>query len=473
MTDQQRYDQVGYAGSTPVRTPNLDRLAASGVIFDNAYSGSTTCVPAGLVADRAAGPRALTLEPYALDQGSSRCRTPCEPRLRDRPDRQDALQAHAVGRTASSTCGSSSTCARTTSTPRRTRSSTTTTTGCGRRACRTGASTGGSRLVVPSTRRPTRRAGWSGRPRRSCANATAPGPVPRGVVPAPAPADQPTRAVRRLYDPEECVIDPEGHTANAYLPASFRRATAQDDAPHRRIRRSAWPSTAPRSPDLRPDHPDRRSRGPHRGPPRHGPTVLFFTSDHGDYAGHRGLVRKVPWIPFEDLARVPFFVTGAGVAGGRHAGLAQSFDFATTCLDYAGVDVDLATFDGISLVPVLGDPGATLDAGPHGALRDQHGVADGAARCPQVPAVGLGRGGALRRRARPGRGVQPHVARPGPRDRRPAGRGRGARGRPQRSRTCPASTSPPAAETGSLEHRVIRTRSSAPASARSARVEAP
>ena len=90
-------------------------------------------------------------------------------------------------------------------------------------------------------------------------------------------------------------------------------------------------------------------------------TVLFFTSDHGDYAGHRGLVRKVPWIPFDDLARVPFFVTGAGVAGGRHdRGLAQSFDFATTCLDYAGVDVDPATFDGISLVPVLGDPGASL-----------------------------------------------------------------------------------------------------------------
>jgi choline-sulfatase len=92
-------------------------------------------------------------------------------------------------------------------------------------------------------------------------------------------------------------------------------------------------------------------------------TVLFFTSDHGDYAGRRGLVRKIPWIPFDDLARVPFFVTGAGVAGGRRtAELIQSFDFAPTCLDYAGVDVDFGAFDGTSLVPVLGESEATLDA---------------------------------------------------------------------------------------------------------------
>lgn len=46
MTDQQRYDQMGYTSDGFFETPNLDRLARNGVIFDNAYSTSTVCVPA-------------------------------------------------------------------------------------------------------------------------------------------------------------------------------------------------------------------------------------------------------------------------------------------------------------------------------------------------------------------------------------------------------------------------------------------
>ena len=45
MTDQQRFDQVGYASGGHFETPNIDRLAAGGVIFDRAYSASTVCVP--------------------------------------------------------------------------------------------------------------------------------------------------------------------------------------------------------------------------------------------------------------------------------------------------------------------------------------------------------------------------------------------------------------------------------------------
>ena len=92
-------------------------------------------------------------------------------------------------------------------------------------------------------------------------------------------------------------------------------------------------------------------------------SVLFFTSDHGDYAGHRGLLMKQPWIPFDDLARVPFFATGADVAGGRSIStLVQTPDFAVTCLDYAGVELPGASFDGRSLRPLLTDP---LVIGPH------------------------------------------------------------------------------------------------------------
>ena len=46
MTDQQRFDQVGYASAGHFETPNLDALAARGVVFDTAYSAATVCVPA-------------------------------------------------------------------------------------------------------------------------------------------------------------------------------------------------------------------------------------------------------------------------------------------------------------------------------------------------------------------------------------------------------------------------------------------
>jgi hypothetical protein len=45
LTDQQRFDQLGYASDGHFETPNLDRIARSGVIFENAYSASTVCVP--------------------------------------------------------------------------------------------------------------------------------------------------------------------------------------------------------------------------------------------------------------------------------------------------------------------------------------------------------------------------------------------------------------------------------------------
>jgi arylsulfatase A-like enzyme len=66
-------------------------------------------------------------------------------------------------------------------------------------------------------------------------------------------------------------------------------------------------------------------------------TLVMFTSDHGDFSGHRGLMRKAPWIPFDDLARVALVVAGAGVEGGRRVGdLVQTSDIVPTCLERAG-----------------------------------------------------------------------------------------------------------------------------------------
>ena len=46
MTDQQRWDALSCAGNKILKTPNLDRLAAQGVRFDNAFSACPVCVPA-------------------------------------------------------------------------------------------------------------------------------------------------------------------------------------------------------------------------------------------------------------------------------------------------------------------------------------------------------------------------------------------------------------------------------------------
>lgn len=46
MSDEHRADVTGFAGNDIVRTPTLDRLAATGVVFANVYTPSPICVPA-------------------------------------------------------------------------------------------------------------------------------------------------------------------------------------------------------------------------------------------------------------------------------------------------------------------------------------------------------------------------------------------------------------------------------------------
>jgi arylsulfatase A-like enzyme len=46
VTDQHRYDSIGYAKSSPVLTPNIDRLASEGMWFSNAYTPIPICCPA-------------------------------------------------------------------------------------------------------------------------------------------------------------------------------------------------------------------------------------------------------------------------------------------------------------------------------------------------------------------------------------------------------------------------------------------
>lgn len=46
MSDEQRWDSLGYAGNTAARTPHLDALAATGTTFDGCYTPYPLCCPA-------------------------------------------------------------------------------------------------------------------------------------------------------------------------------------------------------------------------------------------------------------------------------------------------------------------------------------------------------------------------------------------------------------------------------------------
>jgi len=45
FSDQQRYSALGCDGNTVIKTPNIDRMAAEGLVFDNAYSSCPICSP--------------------------------------------------------------------------------------------------------------------------------------------------------------------------------------------------------------------------------------------------------------------------------------------------------------------------------------------------------------------------------------------------------------------------------------------
>ncbi len=45
ITDQQRADHVGFMGNGVVRTPNLDRLATGGLVFENTWVSNPVCMP--------------------------------------------------------------------------------------------------------------------------------------------------------------------------------------------------------------------------------------------------------------------------------------------------------------------------------------------------------------------------------------------------------------------------------------------
>jgi choline-sulfatase len=99
-------------------------------------------------------------------------------------------------------------------------------------------------------------------------------------------------------------------------------------------------------------------------------TLVVFTSDHGEYLGHRGRIGKSPWTPFEDLARVPFFAAGANVPEGLVVEPPVAHvDLATTFLQAAGIAAP-AALDGVPLQRHFNAPAsdAQRDIHCHGNL---------------------------------------------------------------------------------------------------------
>ena len=79
-------------------------------------------------------------------------------------------------------------------------------------------------------------------------------------------------------------------------------------------------------------------------------TMVLFTADHGDMQGSHGLKNKS--LPFEESAGIPLIVrVPGGAAGVVSDALVSDIDYFPTCLDYAGVPVP-ASLPGNNFAPL-------------------------------------------------------------------------------------------------------------------------
>lgn len=369
MTDQQRYDSLGYSRADGLSdTPNLDRLAADGVVFDHAYSSDTACIPArsslmtGLLPHRVPTggwrPRAQTSSGQALQEGY----WTIAHALRDAGYRTGLFgKMHFAPIRAQHGFDVMQTCehlpagydAREQDDYRRWIIAS------GREDLR---------FVRPGIPRvfpyeaeyhPTQ---WITRHATSfCAEANA-GMAPWFAVVSytdPHTPYSPPEPYASLFRPGEQHLPDSGMESNRGLPWPFSEITEPQP-----------PGTffAPVRVDQHSEEHLRRVLAAIRAGVKHvddaigqllaqtdlETTLVVFLSDHGDFGGHRGFLGKIPWLPFDDLARVPFFFAGAGVAGGRRVSApVQNFDYVATVLDRAGIPLPCADMESATLAPVL------------------------------------------------------------------------------------------------------------------------
>jgi len=367
MTDQQRFDQLGISSDGLFETPHIDRLAADGVIFDRAYSGGTNCVPArvslltGLQHHRVPKQpgswvalregywtiaRELRRAGYATAQVGKLHATPIRAqhgfdtlRLCEHlgylavnsgmdPDDVDDYHEWLVALGLADWRDE---------TPAQWRSKV------------------GRWFPYEAEIHPT---AWVEREALSVLTDRDPERPLFLVVSFPHPHAplNPPEPYASKYDPSDMTLPDDDFAVNAQLPAPFLEAMNA-------TRKGGTPQRVGSAPEHLADALTRTraliaqiddSVGRILDKIDLTRTLVMFTSDHGDYAGHRGLLQKNPWIPFDDLARVPLIVAGLDTIPGRRvSALVQSFDFVPTCLDHAAIDISPDLFDSRSLRPLL------------------------------------------------------------------------------------------------------------------------
>jgi choline-sulfatase len=384
LTDQQRFDQVGYASRGHFHTPNLDRLARSGVIFQNAYSASTVCVPARVALMTGLEPHRVPTQenPWALREGfwtvahalrNAGYQTALVGKAHFAPVHAEHgfetlrlcehLDSQALGQLSRERADvlddyhhwlvenghsdwRSDDMARQIA-----------------RARREGPEVRNEvRLEAFRYGPDVHPTGWVGREAAELLDRRDRSRPLFLVVSFPHPHApyNPSEPYASMFDPADSQLPDDGYEVNEGLPLAFQlaflaaptRQAAADEGLLRRLLATIRGLIAHIDDAIGRlvDRLDMTS------------TLVAFTSDHGDYAGHRGMLMKTPWLPFDDLSRVPLFYTGHGVVGGRvMSGLVQSYDFPLTALDYAGVEPGAHDFDSRSLRPYLADPAQPAD----------------------------------------------------------------------------------------------------------------
>jgi iduronate 2-sulfatase len=86
-------------------------------------------------------------------------------------------------------------------------------------------------------------------------------------------------------------------------------------------------------------------------------TAIVFTTDHGYHLGEHGFWQKGNL--HEEVVRVPLIFSVPGIRPGRSSSLVELVDFYPTCTDLLGLPTP-ASLQGKSLMPVLRDPGSKV-----------------------------------------------------------------------------------------------------------------
>lgn len=84
-------------------------------------------------------------------------------------------------------------------------------------------------------------------------------------------------------------------------------------------------------------------------------TLLVFTTDHGFHLGEHGFMAKNYMPPYNEVFHIPLIVVAPGVEPGRCNALTQNIDVFPTVLEYFGIDQEILQYKihGKSLYPLL------------------------------------------------------------------------------------------------------------------------